>query len=119
MKGKEEFCHLSGLEKVSFSIGNIEIDNKLILFPWAEEKLICIDLEKMEAESYPMEIGQEYYDKMLWLQWKRYPVRYESEDNELIQIIELLKKGNALNSRSCDIEECVGRKIYTEVYGLL
>lgn len=119
VKSKEKFCHLQGLDKATFSIGNIEVNNKLILYPWAEPKLICIDLEKMEAESYPMEIGQEYYDKMQWLQWKRYPVRYESEDNELIEIIDLLKKDNTFDNRSGKIEECVGRKIYSGIYRLL
>lgn len=119
VNSKEEFCHISGMEKASFSIGNIEIDNKLLLFPWAEEKLIYIDLEKMEAESYPMEIGQEYYDKMQWLQWKRYPVQHESEDNELVQMIDLIKKGNIFNNRNTNIVCNEGRKIYNEVYSAI
>lgn len=115
VKSKEEFRHLSGLEKASFSIGNMEIDNNLFLYPWAEEKLICIDLEKMEAQSYSLEVGEEYYDKKQWLQWKRCIVRYESEDDKLVRSIELIKKSDMLNSSKSNAERNVGKDIYHDI----
>ena len=115
VRSKEKFAHLSGLEKTTFSIGNMEIDNELFLFPWSEEKLICIDLGTMEARSCSMKISQEFLDKKQWLQWKRHIIQYESEDNRLSTKIELIKKNDLSEEGNKRFGGNVGKNIYNKM----
>lgn len=90
VKGLENICHEKGKEKNTFTIGNAEINGKLILYPWAGEQLISIDLSDMKAETHRLTINEEEYEKLQILCWRTKQLIYETEENTLCTLLKRL-----------------------------
>ena len=90
VEGLEDICHAKGKERYTFSIGNAEIDGKLILYPWAGEQLISVDLSDMKAETHRLTINEEEYEKLQILCWRTKQLIYETEENTLCTLLKRL-----------------------------
>lgn len=90
VKGLEDICHVKGKEKYTFSIGNAEINGRLILYPWAGEQLISIDLADMKAETHRLIINEEEHEKLQFFYWRTKQLIYETEENTLSTLLKRL-----------------------------
>lgn len=90
INGKNQFSHRKGFEKGTFSIGNIECNGKLWLFPWASETLVEIDVETMNAKCHFIELGVKEQKKIDYLRWNMKQVHYESKTEPLEMLLEII-----------------------------
>ena len=90
VNGLENIRHVKGKENYTFSIGNAEINGKLILYPWAGEQLISIDLTDMKAETHRLTINEEDFEKLQILYWRTKQLVYETEENTLSTLLNRL-----------------------------
>lgn len=116
VKGLEDICHVKGKEKNTFSIGNAEINGKLILYPWAGEQLISIDLTDMKAETHRLTINEEDNEKLQFFYWRTKKLIYETEENtlstQLKRLTHPLMDEFELKDSQKKYEKNVGKEIY-------
>lgn len=108
VKQEDVFCHCKGQEKFTFSIGNAELDGKLFLFPWAEEKLILIDLENMRSSSLQMKMDDDCHRKVDLLQCYWYLLQRETEENTFRSNVEFAEVNEFIDQYSIIAEEYKG-----------
>lgn len=116
VKGLEDICHVKGKEKYTFSIGNAEINGRLILYPWAGEQLISIDLADMKAETHRLIINEEEHEKLQFFYWRTKQLIYETEENtlstQLKRLTHPLMDEFELKDSQKKYEKNVGKEIY-------
>lgn len=116
VKGLEDICHVKGKEKYTFSIGNAEIKGRLILYPWAGEQLISIDLTDMKAETHRLTINEEEHEKLQFFYWRTKQLIYETEENtlctQLKRLTHPLMDESELNDSQKKYEKNSGKEIY-------
>lgn len=114
IQGMDDIVHKEELKACTFSIGNICLDNQMILFPWGQDKLVSINLKTMRAEKREIIVLEESYYYLLWEMDRG---RVLIEDNELNSLKTRISMLSGLSESKCHVKENneIGKKIFKEV----
>lgn len=99
IRTNDKLFHKVGMERASFTIGNIEHDGKLWIFPWASDGIIEIDIETMEAQRHLVGLREAEQEHIDVLRWHSRQIHHESDTESLEKLIRMMRECDGNNSK--------------------